>query len=246
MEPCPISELMYTKKLTKERTDTMIGNIPNGFLSKAELELMLHIIFKNEDAFMFTDEERGSFSTEYYPYYVMRTVPHEPWCIPPIQLPRTKEAIIMQMLEEQRLGGKYELLSSSYRSAYLTVEKKNGKLHIIHDLQPLNRVTIRDASLPPCIDDMIEDFNRHAVYFIADLKAGYNAVPLTKESRDLTTFHAYDHRLIVTSGMRPWGVDKGQVRKGDGIGWGSISESINTLGDLEGLPSLTYIQEQGS
>ena len=100
-EPRPISELTYTTKLTKERTETMIGNIPNGFLSKAELELMLHIIFENKDAFAFTDEERGSFSTEYYPYYVMRTVPHEPWHIPPIRLPRAKEAIIMQMLEEQ-------------------------------------------------------------------------------------------------------------------------------------------------
>ena len=30
-------------------------------------------------------------------------------------------------------------------------------------------------------------------YLIADLKAGYDAVPLTKESRDLTAFHAYTH-----------------------------------------------------
>jgi hypothetical protein len=107
-----------------------------------------------------------------------------------------KEAIIMQMLKEQKLGGKYELSLSSYRSAFFTVEKKNGKLRIVHDLQPLNRVTIQDTSLPPRIDDMIEDFKGHAFYFIADLKADYNAVPLTQESRDLTAFHAYDHGLM--------------------------------------------------
>jgi hypothetical protein len=43
---------------------------------------------------------------------------------------------------------------------------------------------------------MIEDFKGHAFYFIADLKAGYDTVPLAQESRDLTAFHAYDHGLM--------------------------------------------------
>jgi hypothetical protein len=142
MEPRRLNNLAYTKKLTKECMDTIIGNILNGFLLKDELELILHVIFKYEDTFAFTDKEQGTFSSKYYPHYIMRMVPHEPWRVPLIHLPHAKEAIIMQMLEEQRLGRKYELSSSSYRSAFFTVEKKNGKLCIVHDLQPLNRVTI--------------------------------------------------------------------------------------------------------
>jgi hypothetical protein len=189
--PRKLEDMTYTEKLTKERVEIMIGNIPNGFLTKTELELILHVIFEYEDAFAFNDVERGTFSSKYYPNYVMRTVPHVPWRESPIRLPRAKEATIMQLLDEQRLGGKYEFCTSSYRSVFFTVEKKGGKLRIVHDLQPLNRVTIRDSSLPPCIDDMIEDFKGHAFYLIADLKAGYDAVPLAKESRDLTAFHAY-------------------------------------------------------
>jgi hypothetical protein len=34
------------------------------------------------------------------------------------------------------------------------------------------------------------------LYFIADLKAGYDAVPLAQESQDLMVFHAYDHGLM--------------------------------------------------
>ena len=34
------------------------------------------------------------------------------------------------------------------------------------------------------------------------------------------------------------------VCEGDGLQQGSVSELINTLGDLEGFPSLTYIQEE--
>jgi hypothetical protein len=57
MEPHKLNNLVYTKKLTKECMDTIIGNILNGFLSKDELELILHVIFEYEDAFAFTDEE---------------------------------------------------------------------------------------------------------------------------------------------------------------------------------------------
>ena len=191
LHPRKLEDLTYTEKLSKERVDVMIGNIPSGFLTKAELELILHVLFENEDAFAFTDVERGTFSSEYYPDYTMRTVPHVPWRESPIRLPRAREGTIMKMLDEQRLGGKYEFCVSSYRSVFFAVEKKNGKLRIVHDLQPLNRVTIRDASLPPRIDDIIEEFKGHAYYLIADLKAGYDAVPLAKESRDLTAFHAY-------------------------------------------------------
>jgi len=133
---------------------------------------------------------------KYYPDYIIRTVPHDPWQIPPIHLPAAKRATIMEMLEDQRSAGKYELCASSYRSAFFTVEKKGGLLRIVHDLQPLNRVTIRDASLPPRVDEMIEKFKGYAFYFITDLKSGYDAVVLAQESRDLTAFHAYDFGLM--------------------------------------------------
>jgi hypothetical protein len=68
----------------------------------------------------------------------------------------------------------------------------NGKLRLVHDLQPLNRVTIRDAGLPPCMEDIIENLKGCSYYFVADLKSGYNAVPLKDGSRDLMAFHAYD------------------------------------------------------
>ena len=100
------------------------------------------VIFEFENAFAFTHSERGTFNTKYYPEYTMRTIPHVVWQIKPIRLPKSREAEIMDMLEDQRQAGKYELSSSSYRSAVFAIEKKNGKLRLVHDLQPLNRVTI--------------------------------------------------------------------------------------------------------
>jgi len=128
LHPRKLEDIEFTQKLTKERVDRIIGNIPAGFLSKAELELVLHVIFKHEEAFAFTHQEQGTFSSKYYPDYIIRTVPHEPWQIPPIHLPAAKRATIMEMLEDQRSAGKYELCASSYRSAFFTVEKKGGLL----------------------------------------------------------------------------------------------------------------------
>ena len=78
-------------------------------------------------------------------------------------------------MKEQILSGKYKPASASYRSTFFTVEKKGGTLRVVHDLQPLNVVTVRDASLPPHVDNMIESFAGCVVYGLFDLKSGYDS-----------------------------------------------------------------------
>ncbi len=72
-------------------------------------------------------------------------------------------------------SGKYEPSCTSYRSTFFVVEKKGGALRIVHNLQPLNVVMIRDATLPPRVDDMIESFLGRAIYGLFDLKSGYDS-----------------------------------------------------------------------
>jgi hypothetical protein len=136
------------------------------------------------------------FDSKYYPDYIMRTVPHTPWQLPPICLPKAREDTVTTLLQEQPDTGKYEGSSSAYRSMVFPVKKKQGLLRLVHDLQPLNRVTICDAGVPPCVDDMIETFAGRSVYFIADLKAGYDAMLPDSRSRDLTAFHGYNFGLL--------------------------------------------------
>jgi hypothetical protein len=98
---------------------------------------------------------------------------------------------VSKLLQEQFESRKYEQLTSSYHSAIFAVEKKSGLLCLVHDLQPLNAVTIRNARLLPRIDEMIEQFTGHTCYCICDLKSSYYSYLLAKKSRDLTTFHGY-------------------------------------------------------
>ena len=57
LHPQKLEDIEFMQKLTKEHVDRIIGNIPAGFLSKAELELVLHVIFKHEEAFAFMHQE---------------------------------------------------------------------------------------------------------------------------------------------------------------------------------------------
>ena len=77
--------------------------------------------------------------------------------------------------------------------------KKNGKLRIVHDLQPLNKVTIRDAGLVPIIDDFVEGFAGHQCYTVFDLFWGFDARKIHPMSRGLTAFMTPLGLLQITS-----------------------------------------------
>ena len=130
----------------------------------------------------------GTFSQRYYPNYMIWMVPHQPWQRKPIQLPQARHEEVIRIMKEQMSSGKYELSSASYHSTFFAVEKKDGALCVVHDLQPLNAVTVRDATLPLRVDNMIESFAGRAMYGLFDLKSGYNSHILATVSRDLTSF----------------------------------------------------------
>src|SRR5258708_1157945 len=105
------------------------------------------------------DLECGTFSQSYYPDYVIRTVPHQPWWQKLIQLPQSRCEEVIHIMKEQMSSRKYEPSSASYCLTFFTVEKKGGALRVVHNLQPLNTVTVQDATLPPHINNMIESFS---------------------------------------------------------------------------------------
>ena len=189
--PLPIEDFPFTEKFTRERVNAIMDSVPKGFLKKAEMELLMHVVGLHQKAFAYSSKERGVFNEEYFPDYVIRTVPHTPWEEKPIRFPRATEVEIIKIIKERQQGGVYEPSQSAYRSKIFVVEKKGGTLRVVHDLQKLNSITIRDAGLPPRVDAFAEEFAGYSIYGIADLYSGYDACTLAKESRHLTSFHAY-------------------------------------------------------
>ena len=76
--------------------------------------------------------------------------------------------------------------------------KQDGKtLRLMHDLQPLNAVTIWDSLVPPFVEHLAESFGGYVVYGMMDLFARYDQCLLHVDSRDMTTFNSPlgPHRL---------------------------------------------------
>ncbi len=191
--PAPWRSIPFDDRITLERLEDIISRIPDGFLRPTEIDLLASIVFDRREAIAFCDNERGTFNRYFFPDYIIPTIEHEPWQQAPIQIPHAARERVHNILQSAFEAGKYEQACSSYRSRVFPVSKKNpGDLCLVHDLQPLNAITIRDAALPPRPDDFAESFVGRVIYGVMDLFSGYDARTLDVSSRDLTTFQCMD------------------------------------------------------
>jgi len=174
-------------RLTPERLATM--KIGPGFLSPAEKQLFVDILFKYESAIAFDDSEMGLLRPEIEPPAVIHTVPHIPWQQQNIRLPHSVKQAATKIVKARLDNGLLEFSQGPYRNRYFLVDKKKaGERRLILDVQLLNKVTIRDSGMPPSVDEFSEDFAGYPITSAIDYYSGYNQISLDKQSRDLTAF----------------------------------------------------------
>ena len=187
-----------TTKITQERMDKL-GIDENPDLTDEEKRLLKHILVINERSIAFEESERGTFRRDYFTDYQIPVTSHVPWVDKNIPLPPGHREDIIHMLKEKISAGVYEKAQSSYRSRWFCVAKKTGDLRIVHDLQKLNGVTIRDTGVPPILDEFVEAYAGRSVYSVLDMYWGFYARILDPRSRDLTAFQTPLGVLRITS-----------------------------------------------
>nr|GAT45172.1 predicted protein [Mycena chlorophos] len=187
-----------TERITAERLELLEVNADN-FLWPEEEKLFLDVLRLNEQALAFEDRERGTFRDEYFSPYKIATVPHVPWEYKNIPIPPGILEKVIDVLILKIEAGVYEGCQSSYRSRWFCMLKKSGKLRIVHDLQPLNKVSIRDAGMLPIVDDFVEGFAGRQCYTVFNLYWGFDAWKMEPESRDMTAFMTPLGLLRITS-----------------------------------------------
>ena len=191
-------EFRPTDKITQERMDTLSIDA-NSDLSEEERRLLKHIIVLNGRSIAFEENERGTFRRDYFTDYQIPVTSHVPWMEKNIPLPPGHREEIIRLLKEKMDAGVYEKTQSSYRSRWFCVQKKNGELRLVHDLQKLNGVTIRDTGVPPILDEFVEAYAGRSVYSVLDMYWGFYARVLDAESRDMTAFQTPLGALRITS-----------------------------------------------
>jgi hypothetical protein len=200
LPPLPFHPPVFapTDRLSHERLKLLEIN-KDGFLSDEEERLFVHVMELNQRVIAFEDVERGTFRDDYFSPYKIATVPHTPWEYKNIPIPPGILQKVIDVLKLKMEAGVYEMCQSSYRSRWFCVLKKNGKLRIVHDLQPLNKVSIRDAGMLPIVDDFVEGFAGRQCYTVFDLYWGFDARRMEPESRDMTAFMTPLGLLRITS-----------------------------------------------
>ena len=96
---------------------------------------------------------------------------------------------VIALIKQKITAGVYKPSNSSYCHQWFCVAKKNGDICIVHNLGPLNAITIKDAVQPPLVEHYAEQCSTCSIYTGLDLFVGYNHHTLAPESRDLTAFN---------------------------------------------------------
>ena len=175
-------------RFTQERRNAM--DLGKDFLTPEEVKLAEWIVSTHNKAFAWSDEERGAFDPQYFAPIEIPHISHVPWVLRQGPIPRGILNEVIKIIEDKWRSGVYEPSSSSYNSRWFCVFKKDGKsLRLVHSLEPLNAVTVRNAAMPPYTDVVAEDFAGRSIYTTLDLYVSFDQRQLHENSRDMTTFN---------------------------------------------------------
>jgi hypothetical protein len=162
---------------------------PAKWLWPEELKLVQWLVHAHERAFAWNASKRGCLNETCFLPYKIPMIPHTPWSQHNIPIPPATLGEVVHIIKEKIASGMYKPSTAAYQSCWFCVVKKDEKsLCLVHDLQPLNAVTIRNMLLPLFVEHLAESFAGYAVYSMMYLYSGYDQRVLHEDSRDLTTF----------------------------------------------------------
>ncbi len=161
-----------------------------NFLWPEELKLLQHVLKLNELGLAWTKAEKGHFWDDYFSPVKIPVIEHIPWAHHNLTIPPGILDDVIQIFCDKFAAGVYKHSDASYHSLWFCVKKKNRSLRIIHDLQPLNAITIQNSGIPPLADQLIESMAGCSCYTMLDLFIGYDHHTLDIASCDLTTFQS--------------------------------------------------------
>ena len=170
-------------RLTPERK----AKIPLGEeLTEQERELFYECLSNREMALSWDFSEIGRIRPEVTPPLKIDTVDHKPWQAAGFPVAKALKGVVNEMLRERMRNDILEPCHGPYRNPWFLVRKKSGKYRLINSATNINKVTIKDANLPPSPDEFAEEFAGQVIGSYLDFFSGYDQLELDKISRDLT------------------------------------------------------------
>lgn len=156
------------------------------FLHPQETQLIKDLLMEYEQIFAFETAHLGRLNPDIEPPVTIHTVAHNPWQKRQMKLSERGREILTEIVRDRLKNGLLESCMGPYRNQYFLVPKKDGKWRLICDLQPCNKVTIKDSAVPPNTDEISQAIAGAVCYSGGDMYSGYNGITLDESSRDIT------------------------------------------------------------
>lgn len=172
-------------RMTLERLESItIGK--DQFLHPSEMQLFEDLLVEFEEIFAFETAHMGQLNPLVEPPVIIHTIPHVPWQKNQMKLSEQSRQALIEIVKDRLKNGLLEPSMGPYRNQFFLVPKRDGRWRLICDLQPCNKVTIKDSAIPPNTDEISQALAGAICYTGCDMYSGYNGIPLDPVSRDLT------------------------------------------------------------
>ena len=158
--------------LTHARIEEL-GLLMNKFLWLEERELVAQVLQVNEQGLAWEETEKGRFRDECFSPVKISVQEHIPWAQKTLLIPPGIREKVIELIQKKIDSGVYEPSYSSYRHQWFTVAKKDGNVCIVHNLTPLNAVTICNTQEPSLVYLYVEQCSTCSIYSGLDLFVGY-------------------------------------------------------------------------
>ncbi|KAJ3554120.1 hypothetical protein NP233_g12491 [Leucocoprinus birnbaumii] len=142
-------------RLTQEHMDSL-GLFANDFLWPEEQKLLAQVLLANEAGLAWDESEKGRFHDDYFAPVKIPVTDHVPWSRKSLPIPPGIQDKVIALIKQKIDSGVYEPSYSSYCQQWFTVAKKDGNIRIVHNLTPLNAVTIKDSQELPLVHLFVE------------------------------------------------------------------------------------------
>ena len=151
--------------------------------------MLIEMLVNHEAAIAFDWTESSQIHEDVSPPIMIKTVEHEAWQEPSFPVPKGLLPVVLEILRDRLERGVLEYCDGPYRNPWFLVAKKApGAYRLINAAMKLNSVTLRDANLPPSVDEFSEEFAGCAIASLIDFFSGYDQLVLALECRDMTAF----------------------------------------------------------
>ena len=168
-------------------------------LSEDQKDLIKDILVTHEEAFT----GKGVGLLDVAPYNI-ELMDYTPIYQRPRRFPEVVNKEIESQLDELKDLGIIEPSMSGWSSPIVPIRKKDGSIRLCIDYRQLNAVTKTDRFPLPNLTDAVFGLHGMKYFSTLDMVKGYYQVPLSEESKDLTSFRT--PRELLRFNRMPFGL----------------------------------------